>query len=80
MENKICIISIGKFTLDDDYTFFENGRIERLYDLNNWNQNKHETLKASQISDAKKQKILKNCPAQHLKTITKILNHRESSE
>ena len=79
MENKICVISIGKFTLDDDYTFFENGRIERSYDLNNWNQNKYETLKASQISAAKKQKLLENCPAQYLKIITEILNLLEPS-
>jgi len=80
MENKICVISIGKFTLDDDYTFFENGRIERFYDLSQWNQNKYETLKASQISESKKRKLLENCPAPHIKIITEILNHLEPSE
>lgn len=78
MENKICIISIGKFTLDDDFTFFENGIIERSYDLNIWNQNKHESLKASQISVTKKQKLLENCPIQHIKIITEILNNLQS--
>lgn len=78
MENKICVISIGKFTLDDDYTFFENGKIERFYDLNNWNQNKYETLKVSQISEQKKQKLLQNCPSKHIKIITKILNPSKS--
>lgn len=78
MENKICVISIGKFGIDDEYTFYENGKIERDFDLNYWNQNKFQVLESSQIIEQKKEKILENCPPQHIKKITEILNNSKT--
>lgn len=73
MEDIICTISIGKHTLDDDYTFFKDGKITRLYDNNNWSQNHLETITSDQIAENKKQKILAACPSEYLEIITQIL-------
>ncbi len=76
MEDIICTISIGRLTLDDDYTFLKDGKIIRLYDNSSWSQNHLETITSNQIIESKKQKILAACPREYLKIITQILYKR----
>lgn len=73
MENIICKIEIGSFALDDDYTFYEDGRIHRLYDQSIWKQNISEFIKTDDISNSKKEKIIQKCQPEKLDKITNIL-------
>ena len=74
MENIICKIEIGVFAIDDDYTFYEDGRIHRFYDQSYWSQNLSEFIKAEDISDAKKKKIIEKCPIDKMEKIKDILS------
>lgn len=63
MKNEICTISIGEKSLDQDYTFYEDGSVELLYDEDYYRRiNRKASLKVKDISDSKKKKILENCP------------------
>lgn len=75
MENEeICTISIGNGILDDDYTFFVDGKIKRLYDKSNFSYNITEWVTEEKISESKKSKILKKCPEDKKQLISQILN------
>ena len=75
MENEeICTISIGNGILDDDYTFFVDGKIKRLYDKSNFSYNITEWVTEEKISESKKSKILKKCTEDKKQLISQILN------
>lgn len=74
MENEICTISIGNGWLDDDYTFYEDGKIKRFYDQSSFSYNNTDWITAENISDSKKQKIIENCPEDKKQIIIRILN------
>lgn len=73
MSEEICIISIGDGWLDDDYTFYEGGKIKRVYDQHPTKSNLTDWITGSQISDHKKEKILKKCPIELKAQIGDIL-------
>lgn len=73
MSKKICTISIPKGWLDNDYTFYEDGKIEHFYDKHETKPNITEYPTANQISDSQKNKIIEKCPEEHKKTIKTIL-------
>jgi hypothetical protein len=79
MEKIICKIEIGINTLDDDYTFYENGTIHRSYDENNWNQNLSKFILPEHISESKKNKIIEKCPSENLEKIKEILTKKNIS-
>lgn len=65
MAKAICTISLAKSWLDNDYTFFDDGSIEHLYDKHETKPNISENLTANQIPDETKNKLLAKCPQQH---------------
>ena len=73
MEKEICRIYIGNGVLDNDYIFFENGKIKNEYDQSTYKYNLEEWVTPSQISDSKKEKLILKCPEKHKERITKIL-------
>lgn len=73
MENEICTISIGNGIIDDDYTFFEDGRIKRVYDMDTWNYNITHFVTSNSISDSKKEKIIEKCPIHYLTFVRSVL-------
>lgn len=74
-EDEICTISIGDGLLDDDYTFYEDGRIKRFYDKNNWSYNITEFITPRNISGTRRDKIIGKCPAYCLERIMRILDN-----
>ena len=74
MENEICTISIGNGWLDDDYTFYEDGKIKRSYDKNSFSYNITDWITPNEISDNKKLKIIENCPSDKKQIIKEKLN------
>ena len=79
MEKIICKVEIGNYTLDDDYTFYDDGRIHRSFDQSTWKQNISEFIKPENISESKKIKILEKCPSDNLNRIREILNNKNIS-
>jgi uncharacterized Fe-S cluster protein YjdI len=76
MENKICTISFGKNSLDNDYTFYENGKIEHYYDKHPTKHSITDWLKPNQISEQEKEKIIEKCPAEFKTKINNILSSK----
>jgi len=59
---EIVTVSIPKGELENDYTFFEDGKIRHNYDQSVYKRDLETWLNARQISDAEKQRILQVCP------------------
>jgi len=75
MDNEICTIEIGNGFLANDYTFYDDGRIKHFYDRNAYKPNQTRWLKASEISESQKNKILEKCPEdfkERLKTMLEL--------
>jgi len=73
VEEIICTIDNAKDWLDNDFTFYKDGKIKNLYDQHPTKSNIVKWLKADQISDSEKTKIISKCPEEHLDEIKKIL-------
>ena len=74
MDNEICTISIGKGVLDDDYTFYEDGRIFHFYDQSAFKLNQEKWITADEIADHTKTKILDKCNEEFKGRIKDILS------
>jgi hypothetical protein len=48
--------------LGDEYTFYEDHTIKRVYDNHSLNSNKTEWLEPQQISKQNKDKLIRECP------------------
>ncbi|HTJ11846.1 MAG TPA: hypothetical protein VL547_07470 [Dinghuibacter sp.] len=70
---EIVTISVPKGDLDNDYTFFEDGKIRHNYDQNANKTGLEAWISARAIADGDKEKILKACPLQFKAKITAIL-------
>lgn len=73
MDKEICTIFIGAGGLDDDYTFYESGKIKRFYDRNTFKLNITEWVEAKDISDGKRKKLVEKCEPEHKAKIMEIL-------
>ena len=74
MEKEICTISIGGPALEDDYTFYESGKIKRFYDQNQYKLNNEEWIEAKDINDSKKKRLLEKCEEIYKEKISNLLN------
>ncbi len=74
MEKIICTISLGKNQLDNDYTFFEDGRILHSYDQSSFKLNIERWLKPNDIGKEIKQLLIAKCPLPNKQEISNILN------
>jgi len=70
---EIVTISVPKGELDNDYTFFEDGKIRHNYDQSVYKTGLETWITARSIPAAEKERILKECPAQHKVKIAAIL-------
>jgi hypothetical protein len=75
MEKEICTISITTNWLGDEYTFFENDKIKRVYDNNSLSSDVTEWLEPVQISKQNKDKLIRNCPEEFKERIMLILDY-----
>jgi hypothetical protein len=73
MEIEICTISLGNVGLDNDYTFYDNGKIKRFYDKNTFSLSHTEILAPSSISDSTKLRLVDRCLDIHKQKIAEIL-------
>ena len=70
---QICTIYLGSSMLDDDYTFYEDGRVKHYYDQNEWSLNNEEWIDPSKITDSIKQKLLEKCPEESKEEVKNLL-------
>jgi hypothetical protein len=70
---EIVTISVPKGELDNDYTFFEDGKIRHNYDQSVYKTGLEAWINARNIPAGDKEKILKECPPQHKIKIAAIL-------
>jgi hypothetical protein len=70
---EIVTVSVPKGDLDNDYTFFEDGKIRHNYDQNVNKMGLEAWISARNIPENDKDKILKACPLQHKALITSLL-------
>jgi uncharacterized Fe-S cluster protein YjdI len=75
MENEICKISISTNWLGDEYIFYEDDKIKRVYDSNSLSSDKTEWVEPKQISKQNKDKIIKNCPEELKERVMMILDY-----
>ncbi|MFT3855876.1 MAG: hypothetical protein QM733_24585 [Ilumatobacteraceae bacterium] len=70
---EIVTISVPKGDLDNDYTFFEDGKIRHNYDQSAYKLGLEAWISPRNIPDSDKEKILKACPLTFKIKITAIL-------
>ncbi len=70
---EIVTISVPNGELDNDYTFFEDGKVRRNYDQSVYKTGLEAWLNASTLPDSDKEKILKACPGEYKIRIKALL-------
>lgn len=70
---EIVTVSVPKGDLDNDYTFFEDGKIRHNYDQNANKMGLEAWITPRNIADSEKEKIIKACPPEFKLKITAIL-------
>ncbi|TDW95891.1 hypothetical protein [Dinghuibacter silviterrae] len=70
---EIVTISVPKGDLENDYTFFEDGKIRHNYDQNENKRDLEAWITPRSIADGDKDKIIKACPLQFKAKITALL-------
>ena len=73
LSKEIVTISVPKGELDNDYTFFEDGKIRHNYDQSLNKTGLEAWISGRNIPAADKEKILKECPSQFKIKITALL-------
>jgi len=61
MDDEICTIDISQGMLDNQYTFFEDGRIRHFFDENIYRPNLERWILANEIRASDKVKLLEKC-------------------
>lgn len=62
-----------KGNLDNEYYFYEDGRILHIYDKTQNKLNIEEYIKAKDISERERRVIIENCPNKFIDKVKKIL-------
>jgi hypothetical protein len=70
---EIVTVSVPKGELDNDYTFFEDGKIRHNYDQNANKTGLEAWISSRNIPAGDREKILKECPAEHRAKVSAIL-------
>jgi hypothetical protein len=70
---EIVTVSVPKGDLDNDYTFYEDGKIRHNYDQSAYKTGLEAWISARNIPAADREKILKECPAEFKTKIAAIL-------
>ena len=70
---EICSADLGSSLLDNEYTLYEDGRVKRYYDDNQWSLNNVVWLEAKTLSDHIKEKLLYKCPEELKKKARELL-------
>jgi hypothetical protein len=70
---ELVTISVPKGDLDNDYTFFEDGKIRHNYDQNINKMGLEAWITPRSIPESDREKILKACPLQFRAKITALL-------
>jgi hypothetical protein len=75
MDKEICIISIGDGVIDNDYTFYENGKVKRSYDDNIYRHSLVQWLEIYNIDENTRKKLLLKCPKNLLPQIQSLFEN-----
>ena len=73
MTQEICTVDLSKGMLDNEYTFYDDGRIRHFYDQSQYKFNQEKWINDDDLSDSEKGKIIAKCPEGHEETIRKII-------
>ncbi|EAP87939.1 hypothetical protein [Croceibacter atlanticus] len=72
-DNIICTVHIGDGMKDNDFTFYEDGRIKRFWDENQWSYNNEAFVEHNQIRESYKTKILAKLQGEMKDRVSSIL-------
>lgn len=75
MEKEICKISIANNWRGNEYIFYEDNTIKRVYDHHSLNSNKTEWITPKEISKQSKDKLIRSCPEEFKEQIMQILDY-----
>lgn len=73
MAEELFKVFIGRGTLDDDYTFYDDGSVLREYDQSAYQLNLEDELNAYEISEHRKEKLLEKCSDKHKEKLKQLL-------
>lgn len=71
MAEIICKVKLGEGEVDEDYTFYADGKIEHNFDRNTFRF--HKRIKPTEIDDTTVQLLLEKCPYGFKERIKAIL-------
>ncbi|MFL0082734.1 hypothetical protein [Tenacibaculum maritimum] len=69
----VCTVDISEGMLDNEFTFYQDGRIKRYYDKNNFNYNITNWVSFNQIRESHKIKILEKLEGDLKERIKNVL-------
>jgi hypothetical protein len=72
MKIEICTVDISKHSLDDQYTFYDDGTVLHVYDPNNYKLDVKENITIKDISVYRKDRILEACKSEYLMQIKEL--------
>ena len=73
MDKEICTINLAKSVLDNDYTFFESGKILHFFDQSIYKPNIEHWTNGAGIDINTKNKLMAACTEEHNEAIGRIL-------
>lgn len=71
---EICTISLSKDWLDNDFTFYTDGKVINLCDKHPTKPNVVTELKAKELNTELKKKLLANCPTGNIEEIINLMS------
>lgn len=74
MKVEICTVDISKNGLDDQYTFYDDGKVIHVYDRNNYKFDIKEDITIEDISEIRKERILEACKPEYLPRIKALFD------
>ncbi|RXM37925.1 hypothetical protein BOQ62_19705 [Chryseobacterium sp. CH21] len=75
MEKEICTISVANNWLGDEYIFYDNNTIKRVYDTHSLNSDKTEWIAPQSINKHTKDKLIRACPEECKEQVMQILDY-----
>lgn len=61
MSKRICTVRLGDNIMDNDYTIYDDGSVEKYYDQSIYNHSIEETTHVKDLHESIKERLLEKC-------------------